>query len=208
MTHSKAPLPVSRWFYVITGFLQHQGTRTGLIDLWHELEDDYCAPGIKVRLCPWNHAWDAEAEFVFRLSADHASVGVGAYSWGAGYGMREFALGLQRRGLAVDQAVLLDPVYRHPYWLGQWRTFFPWYPISIPDNVRQVRAFKQTTNWPRGHALMADRPLKEPSRMVPGTYVHPVKTLEWATHQTMDDHRECLAEVRRVAECILRGTAA
>ena len=49
--------------------------------------------------------------------------------------------------------VLSDAVYRHSYWLGNWRAMCPFSKIKIPANVEEVTWFKQKQNYPRGHNL-------------------------------------------------------
>tara|TARA_B100000749_G_scaffold280852_1_gene279289 strand:+ start:4358 stop:4954 length:597 start_codon:yes stop_codon:yes gene_type:complete len=161
---------IDNWRYVTTGFLQTQGTPTRLVSLWQELHAKYSAADSVVRLCSWNNSWSDEAEFVFRLSPGGrpSVVQVFAYSWGAGWGAMEFARQLRIRGINVSLMVLVDPVYRHTYRTGNWRSYVPniigqwrvlssWSKIVIPDNVRgDVHWFRQQISWPAGHDLVAE----------------------------------------------------
>jgi hypothetical protein len=143
-----------RWAYIIDGFLRHAGKRTRQIELWERLHTAG-SPDFRAELRTWNHHWDAEAEFVFRMSTDQPKICIFAYSWGAGWGAMQFCKRLEARGVEVANLVLCDPVYRHWYTLGNWRAFVPWIPILIPCNVRKVNWLRQKTNWPRGHQLKA-----------------------------------------------------
>lgn len=175
-----------RWLYVVTGFLQTAGTRTRLVEFWSEAHAAYCDRETAVLLRTWNAPWAAEAELAFRLSDGWPEITGVFYSWAGGWGMRQFARQLQRRGLQLDNAILIDPVYRHPYPWGQWRTLLPWWPITIPGNVRNVWAWRQSMNWPKGHALRCE------SKQ---TAIHCYEQVA-ATHENMDDSPYVLAQVR------------
>jgi hypothetical protein len=142
----------NRWAYVIDGFLRHAGKRTRQIELWERLHRAGDA-NFRAQLCVWNQNFEAEAEFVFRMSTAAPKICIFGYSWGAGHGAMQFCRRLEARGVQVDHLVLCDPVYRHWYTLGNWRAFVPWIPIVIPCNVRKVHWLRQMTNWPRGHRL-------------------------------------------------------
>ena len=51
--------------------------------------------------------------------------------------------------------LLSDAVYRHAYWLGNWRALVPWSVIEIPANVQRVTWFRQYSDRPQGHDLRA-----------------------------------------------------
>lgn len=185
--------PVAEWIYVITGFTQTRATRSRMIDLWKELYDQHAKPDTLVELRAWNANWQAEAEHVLRMTADDAVdppvIKIFGYSWGAGWGFTQFAKQLGARGLRVTSVVLSDPVYRHPYFLGQWRTLFSGWPILIPPNVDEVYSYYQRQNWPCGHTL---------KRSSAGTDLHhPIKLQ--AVHSAMDDQPQFLARCRLVA---------
>jgi hypothetical protein len=144
-----------RLAYVITGFQQDASTRTRQIELMERLHAAG-APDFRAELRAWNHSWESEAEFVFRMSTEAPKIVIFAYSWGAGWGAMQFCQRLRARGMEVANLVLCDPVYRHWYLAGNWRAFVPWIPIKIPCNVRRVDWLRQKTNWPRGHELTAE----------------------------------------------------
>jgi thioesterase domain-containing protein len=80
---------------------------------------------------------------------------IAGYSWG-GYSATVLARELAKHGRKVDQMVLCDAVYRHNYWLGNWRALCPLSKIKIPKNVKEVSWFKQQKNYPRGHRIIAE----------------------------------------------------
>lgn len=184
--------PVKSWLYVITGYLQTRGTRTRLVGLWKRLHDCYASPSTVVALCPWSTDWDAEAEFVYRLSCKFGrpSVRVFAYSWGAGWGFTRFACALGRRSIHVTDAVLSDPVYRHGYRLGNWRALVRWPRIAIPPTVRRAEYFTQDAGWLRGHKLRA---------VGPNTILEGPREVVRSTHGAMDERPEFLNRCLEVA---------
>jgi len=151
--------PMKNWTYIITGFTQHCGTRTRLIDLWAKLHAESDPRTDAVLLRSWKSDWDSEAEFVFRLNGQDPSIRICGYSWGAGWGAIQLCRALQRRGLAVERLALIDPVHRHPSPLRRWRTLFPsLVPIASPGNVASpVLWFGQRENWPRSHQITETR---------------------------------------------------
>lgn len=163
-----------RVVYVVPGFLQTAGSRSGLIDLWGDLHREHAAPDCRVELRPWATDWGSEAELVHRTSEPDARIVVVAFSWGAGFGFVQFAKALRRRGRRIKGAALIDPVYRHWYRLGNWRAFFPRIPIRIPSNVDRVRWWRQQQSEPRGHNLAAASKLTaiEPPIWIQVDHVH------------------------------------
>lgn len=187
--------PVATWLYVITGFTQTRATRSRLVDMWKELYDQHARPETLVCLRRWNSNWRAEAEHVLRLADDRdqaaaPTIRVFAYSWGAGWGFTRFADQLGRRGLRVETAVLSDPVYRHPYWLGQWRALIPSWPIVIPANVGELHTYYQDQDTPRGHKLVCRST---------ETVLHTPIRLQ-ASHAAMDEQVQFLTHCRLVAK--------
>lgn len=111
------------------------------------------------------------------------------YSWG-GYTAIKLAQQLAKRGLRVRHIILSDAVYRHHYWLGQWRALVPWTKIVIPKNVQEVTWFYQRQNLPRGHNIVA---LNGKTIINPGISVHGI------THKYMDDCDQFHEAVLRIA---------
>lgn len=183
-------MSIAKWCYVITGFLQHSGTRTRQIDTWAALHRAG-GPEFRAELRPWNSNWDAEAEFIFRMSPsyDQPKIAIFGYSWGAGWGAVQLCKALEARGVKVANLVLADPVYRHAYWAGNWRAFVPWVPITIPCNVGEVDWLRQTTTHPMGHDLRA---------ACASTRINPARHLS-VSHVHMDEQPEFIAACDRVS---------
>lgn len=173
----------------ISGFTQHCGRNNGLVKLSERLSMHGYAdgPGSRVMLHPWRSDWSHVAEYLWLLENIYEqtiTVGIYAYSWGAGYGATSLARELRERGITVRGMVLSDPVPR-PILPLRWMAMVPagigpllGRRIRIPDNVREVWHFRQTQNTPQGHPVVAD----DPDR----TTVHPGYELH-RTHQYMDD---------------------
>lgn len=151
--------PIQEWHVCISGFLQDEGRPTGISRAWRSLHNARTRPDARVELRSWNDDFKALAEFIWRFRDEYCdpTINLYGYSWG-GAGAVRLAEELHRRGLRVDHMVLCDPVYRHPYWLGNWRAFWPWSTIVIPENVREVTWFRQSLSLPKGHDLMAQSP--------------------------------------------------
>lgn len=153
------------WHIVISGFLQHDGQPHGCVALWNRLRTLSDCSTQQVERMAWNDDVAALAEFIHRLRPDLAGhdrqraplVNLYGYSWG-GMTAVKLARALQRHGIEVPTLVLSDAVYRHWYWLGNWRAFVPWRKIVVPSNVKRVVWFVQRENWPRGHRLVAANP--------------------------------------------------
>ena len=177
------------WHEIIGGFLQNQGTLTGMIKLWADIHAKCCKPGhTNANFSPWNSNWKHRAEHISRFSAEEPIILVYAYSWGAGWGARQLAKELDKRGLEIRMMILSDPVYRHPYWLGNWRAFWPYSVIKFPPNVNEISYYIQRIDWPRGHK-------------VEGNKVHnPVEVSRG--HRWMDEAPEFLRECLFAAETL------
>ncbi len=102
---------------------------------------------------------DTLAELIWRLATDTVSVKIYGYSWGGAASVR-LARQLHKRGIEVEAMVLSDAVYRHSYWLGNWRAFFPRIKIVVPWNVKRVYWFFQKDSWWKisGHWIIAHFP--------------------------------------------------
>lgn len=180
---------IASWHIVISGFLQEHGQPHGLQVLWKRLHWEHATAEQYVLFQTWNDNWRDTAEWIWRCSGENPLVKVYGYSWGAA-GAMHLAKELKIRGLSVRAMVLSDPVYRHGYWLGQWRTFFRWFPINVPVNVHEVHWFRQENSWPRGHDLVADSKLR--------TTIHDPVLLE-ESHKYMDDAIQFYSKCLEVA---------
>ena len=133
---------------IISGFTQKNHQNTGskqlLAKCWKYGEMTAHGEETFVALKEWNYDWKAFAKFLNSLNVEE--VFASCYSWGAGFGLREFA----KYYNGNITAVLCDPVYRSKFWLTRWlaltRKLIP--TIKYPANVRVVKHFKQTKNQP------------------------------------------------------------
>jgi len=150
--------PITNWHIVISGYLQDRAQRTGMAHLGRSLMLKFSGrDDTRVSTLAWDDNMASMAEMVWRDSTrdDQTHICVYGYSWG-GQSAIHLCRALQNRGLVVSHLVLCDPVYRHRYWLGQWRTLFQLVPIVIPENVREVDWVRQRVTWPSGHNLSAE----------------------------------------------------
>lgn len=160
MNATDADVGILNWAIVFAGFQQSTGRPSGSFKLWQRAH----AAG------NWNHdvrfrsefrAWNDDVEEIANLvfhathSAFAPTINVAGYSWG-GQTAANFCRRLADRGIEVDRVVLCDAVYRHRYWLGNWRAFVPGSEILIPENVRRVDWFRQSRNLPAGHQIVAE----------------------------------------------------
>lgn len=152
----------------------------------------------------WNLDWRAQAAHFARHvrinTEGRTRVVVVAYSWGAGWGFLRFARELQGRGVLIDVAIMIDPVYRLPY-LPAWA----WWlspealtglgKIRIPDNVHakpnpgRVICYRQFQSRPMGRECMPANRWR--------TVCEPAREIE-CTHQEADDHGAVHARVAEV----------
>ena len=140
---------------IISGFMQTNGSWNGCVKLWNKCYESLHEPT------------------VLRVG----DVRIAAYSWGA-TGAVVLSRGLAKRGVPVKSITMSDGVYRHHYFAGNWRAFFPAYPIHVPANVGEVFTFVQRNNWPRGHRVVAKGS---------DTTIHEPIVVDGVTHQFMDD---------------------
>ncbi len=189
---------IRTWHIVISGFLQNEGQLVGMVQLWRDLYQVHAGPDTCVTLREWNSDWNALAELIWRINRDQPPprIAIYAYSWG-GMSAVLLARQLQRRGIDVQWMVLSDPVYRHWYLLGNWRTLVPWSEIIVPTNVDDVAWFRQRTNCPRAHRVVA-ADSRETHVSAPWMAWH-------IDHRHMDDLVECQKRCKEVASMIKKG---
>jgi hypothetical protein len=182
----------------ISGFTQNEGYFHGVMKLSERLHETGIDDGFnhRVILNRWNSDWKKIAEYYWLLAEyyiEPISLCIYAYSWGAGWGAMQLAKHLSNSRIQIRVMVLSDPVYRHKNYLMRLLNIPIFDPIiKVPHNVKEVFSFKQRTNWPRGHRLIADN----------GTVIHPTVVIENCTHQKMDDswlfHALCLEVASRI----------
>jgi len=193
--HSALPLRI--WHVVIGGFLQTQGAVNGMIGLRMDLQG-HASPQTAVEFCRWNDDFGGLAELIWRTARTvdvTPAIYVYAYSWGGSAAM-SFARELRRRNnLKIQHLVLSDAVYRHWYWLGNWRAMVPGIPVVVPDNVLRCDWYRQTTSCLRGHDLVVED--RRVTNLSDPVYVRHVP------HTRMDDcgmFRERCLQVAEMAE--------
>lgn len=175
---------------VIAGFTQKKSKWHGPARLTEELID-ILPPRHRVELYSWNENWKevaARLNWIAQMRNKRPLVNIYGYSWGGGWGAPQLANNLAAHDIDVQWMVLSDPVYRHKYFLGQWRAYsnmFGWdTPITISHNVKNLKSFYQVQNFPRAHRLKAHS----------NTKVFPRVELV-AYHSAMDDeeswHNAC-----------------
>ena len=146
--------PVANWRIIAGGFLQKNTDLNGSVGLWRKAHERFADPGTVVQFVPWDTSPGELAEFILQLDrqSQPPDIRIAGYSWGGAVAAR-LAHQLDRRGLKVHRLILCDPVYRHGYWLGNWRAFLNWIPIPISDNVGMVDHLHQDQSHPRGHLI-------------------------------------------------------
>ena len=186
-------LPVNRWVILCSGFLQDEGQLTGMVSLWRKIAVACHDEQTVVELRPWHtskQSWGELAEKIwrFRPSGQRPRVVIATYSWGVNGGLT-LARELLKRGITVNNFVSSDGVYRHGYFLGQWRALVPWSRIKVPRNVQVLDCYRQTNNLPKGHLFVAESDYSTVKDCV----------VIDRTHQYMDDAEEFHAKAVRTS---------
>ena len=188
-------LPIYKWIYVIPGFLQNRGGDNGMVSLWKSLHMLYSDYSTRVELAHWNSDWRAHAECINRMcGGEYGKVVIAGYSWG-GYSATLLAKELAKHGQKVKQMVLCDAVYRHKYWLGNWRAMCPLSKIKIPANVEEVTWFRQQQNYPRGHKLKPESDTTKINSPMELKYKHSKMDESYLYHREV--FRSCLRTLGR-----------
>jgi len=188
---------INTWHICIQGFLQKSSGNNGIARLSFRLIEMLSPhPEHRVELLTFDSDCDNMAETIFRYSYLNGvvpTINIYGYSWG-GMATARLCQLFRERGLPVNSVVLADPVYRHWYWLGQWRAFIPWIPIKIVNVKNPVWWSRQFENYPRAHNVIAG----DGSTKV----LEPVVLT--ATHANMDDQgaflRQCEDAARATIE--------
>lgn len=184
-----------KFHIVISGFLQNEGKPNGMIRLWGDLYAGFARGDSLVMMKTWNDNMDSLAEFIWRMTDDDPVIKVYGYSWGGAAAVK-LAKALKKRGLYVVAMVLSDAVYRHSYWLGNWRAFIPFFKIVVPNNVKIVWWFRQKSKFGKlsGHDIVADQGGIGFDKVI-------VTTPTWCncSHTYMDDNRLFQNKVLNVA---------
>lgn len=146
--------PIIKWIVLFSGFGQDNGQKSGTIAIWRRLYNLHAGPQCCVEVHPWNTSVRALAHKIRNnKNGELPSIIVGGYSFG-GMTAVNFANQLRLCGLSVKHMILSDPVYRHSYYAGWWRSMVPWSEIRVPPNVHTVKVFAQANSryWPPNRA--------------------------------------------------------
>jgi pimeloyl-ACP methyl ester carboxylesterase len=190
---------ITTFHLIVSGFCQHRGQRHGLHNLFVPLHLAHASGETVVELLAWNERWrdvaDDIANLAMPLDPADVRVFVYAFSWGAGWGFVQLARQLRRHRIRVECAVLSDPVYRSRWLSLSWRSLCSLSllrpTICVPDNVEEVRWFRQKWNRPCGHDLVAEDRRR--------TRIRPPVELKGTPHTLMDDAYEFRELALRVA---------
>lgn len=192
---------INRWHFVLSGFTQSEARLTGCMKLWRKIHH-HC-PNTRAELRKWSDDFAAVAEWIHLCrNGQTPDVVISGYSFG-GFSGTILAKELRNRGLGVRALVLCDPVYRHWYRAGWWRSLMPWSTIEIPDNVQNVYLLRQDNDrfstgrsggWiqPAGHDIVLEDDKK--------TVLHPEIVLA-SQHAYMDDAPEFHEISLKVSQC-------
>lgn len=178
---------------VISGFTQQMDQETGSTKLWKKLmpvftKNDNHNDMTVVFLKEWKYDWEDFAGFLNRHGFSECLVC--AYSWGAGWGLREFS----KHYTGQISAVLCDPVYRSKFPWMRWRAVIKmWQPtIKYPRNVSVKAWFYQTEDEPGNDNVFTEAPL-------------PKKINLGVKHNEIDDHHEYHETAMREAEVFTKS---
>lgn len=186
--------------FCISGFRQGLGDDNGTLALAERLRQ-YQSEHVQVDICTWADDWKGRAELVDALCEKDAIIVAAAYSWGAGYGLRQLAKYLRRKGRNIHSAVLCDPVHRSWTFPFRWLAFVRLFKLPLPVNILRAHWLYQRNTRPMGHLPRE----KDRSRVVE------VRRLKDETHTSIDKsttYREIvLRQVRNALEYVAqRGT--
>jgi pimeloyl-ACP methyl ester carboxylesterase len=134
---------IKEWRIVVSGFRQDLTQPNGSEKLYKQLHDAHAGPDSAVEWKEWSQDWYALAAHMGRLkNGGEPVVDLFGYSYG-GDGVIRLAQHLAGENISVRNMVLCDAVYRHTYWLGNWRSVFPWATLQIPVKVKNVYWLRQ-----------------------------------------------------------------
>ena len=147
---------MSKAIIVFSGFTEERENLTGSHKLWRKMFENYKDDISCVLLLEWNDDPKSHAKLLNTMGVTKALVY--AYSWGAGFGLREFSKAFKGQ----VQAVLCDPVFRSKFPWMRWRALTKnWKPtIKYPKNVGVIRWFNQTINQPGADLVDTDCKVK------------------------------------------------
>lgn len=171
---------------IFSGFTQGWSKNTGSDKLYMDMQSFQKIDGHDDMVLVYKKEWKDWEKLVEWLNMHKFSEAfVCAYSWGAGYGLREFSKAFDGQ----ITAVLCDPVHRSKWPWMRWKSISSWVTpiVKYGANVKVVKHFTQKLNEPGGDRVVTVQP--KPS------YI----TLPYV-HQEMDDaleyHKAAYDQVR------------
>lgn len=176
---------------VISGFTEDQYEETGSTKLSNKLFDQFSVNNghddmtIVFPLKAWNHDWKGFASYLNQNGFRECFVA--SYSWGGGYGLREFAKHYDGK----ITAVLCDPVYYSKFWLTRWLAMTHDMTIKYPSNVTVLQQFAQKMDEPGNDKV------KSQGKIIRPTYIS-------KPHSQIDDsetyHRYTILKAKEYAD--------
>lgn len=132
---------INHWHIIFGGFTQRLSSNSsnGTLYLWSALHNKFAAADTAIEWYPWDADVKGIADKVheFKSRFGESSVRIYGYSYGCTAAVR-LAKALQRNGISVHRMVLCDPVYRHHFPLGNWRSLLSSQKLVVPSNVYRV----------------------------------------------------------------------
>lgn len=123
----------------------------GVCGLALTLRNRFDSRFVNVDYNPWKTDWKSTAEWIYRWSgydqlepngsSGPPTIMIVAYSWGAGWGLRQLCEYLADRGLKVQVVVASDAVrhigwtWSHTLYISQILAYWPWWKIRKPRGI-------------------------------------------------------------------------
>jgi hypothetical protein len=203
--------PQDNWIVFGSGYLQKMGDAQGIPQLAADFDHRYVPRGVRIEMRRWDDDWDDLAEWIFRRASAPENVRLLClvYSWGAGFGFRQFAHSCRDRGIPIAGAVISDGVAHlggracHRIGLSQLAAYWP--PPSacfrklprlrlhLPDNIAKDNTwwFVQQNSWLRGHNIYWEDT---------GQLAAQRELIQFRTHPYMDECPEFQSKALEVAD--------
>lgn len=137
--------------------MQRSGERTGIHRIQHAIHEQCSGPQTRVLLKSWRDCMADLADRIqlWRPESGMPRITIIGYSYG-GYTATLLADQLGERGLAVENLLLIDPVWRpRPSWASP-LSLYRGHTISVAPNVRHLWHWHQIARRacePQGHRL-------------------------------------------------------
>lgn len=146
---------IKRWIICFNGYTQGDRWRTGVGKIHRRILTTCSGPDTYAKLCSWRDNVSDLADRICEWGGSAPEVKVFGYSYG-GYTSVLLCRELEKRGIEVENLVLIDAVWRWHDWLASFQSLFSNHEIRIPVNVKEVLAYRQQRNKPSGHDVVVD----------------------------------------------------